>query len=205
MDIYWPFISADIPRKLVYLNSWWRHGHQWFKPLSEPMMVCILTTGDIHLWNCNNTKMADNLKISSTKRLPFCLGLNVLMLIWHELKAIFTCVHYFISIASQIAKFMGPTWSLPVSCRPQMDPCWPHEPCFQGYVINSRRPNTVGAFLWGSNVLLVESFQHTRWLHIFDFKDKIQIIWSNGEGSCMQLFGKSNDDFVARSRYLRQG
>ena len=33
---------------------------------------------------------------------------------------------------SQIAKFMGPTWGPPGSCRPQMGPCWPHEPCYQG-------------------------------------------------------------------------
>ena len=32
----------------------------------------------------------------------------------------------------QIAKFMGPTWGPPGSCRPQMGPCWPHEPCYQG-------------------------------------------------------------------------
>ena len=33
---------------------------------------------------------------------------------------------------SQIAKFMGPTWGPPGSCRPQMDPCWPHEACYLG-------------------------------------------------------------------------
>ena len=33
---------------------------------------------------------------------------------------------------SQIANFMGPTWGPPGSCRPQMGPCWPHEPCYQG-------------------------------------------------------------------------
>ena len=34
------------------------------------------------------------------------------------------------SLYSQIAKFMGPTWGPPGSCRPQMGPCWPHEPCY---------------------------------------------------------------------------
>ena len=29
---------------------------------------------------------------------------------------------------TQIAKFMGPTWGPPGSCRSQMDPGWPHEP-----------------------------------------------------------------------------
>ena len=32
---------------------------------------------------------------------------------------------------SQIAKFMGPTWGPSGSYRPQMGPCWPHEPCYQ--------------------------------------------------------------------------
>ena len=34
--------------------------------------------------------------------------------------------------ATQITKFMGPTWGPPGSCRPQMGPCWPHEPCYLG-------------------------------------------------------------------------
>ena len=34
----------------------------------------------------------------------------------------------------QIARFMGPTWGPPGSCRPRMGPCWPHEPCYQGIV-----------------------------------------------------------------------
>ena len=33
----------------------------------------------------------------------------------------------------QITKFMGPTWGPPGSWRPQMAPCWPHEPCYQGH------------------------------------------------------------------------
>ena len=28
---------------------------------------------------------------------------------------------------------MGPTWGTPGPCRPQMAPCWPHEPCYQGW------------------------------------------------------------------------
>ena len=27
---------------------------------------------------------------------------------------------------------MRPTWGPPGSCRPQMGPCWSHEPCYQG-------------------------------------------------------------------------
>ena len=33
---------------------------------------------------------------------------------------------------AQVAKFMGPAWGPPESCRPQMGPCWPYEPCYQG-------------------------------------------------------------------------
>ena len=32
----------------------------------------------------------------------------------------------------QIAKFVGPTWGPPGSCRPRWAPCWPHKPCYQG-------------------------------------------------------------------------
>ena len=41
------------------------------------------------------------------------------------------CTEAFIN-TSQIARFMGSTWGPPGSCRPQMVPCWPHEPCYQG-------------------------------------------------------------------------
>ena len=33
-------------------------------------------------------------------------------------------------------KFTGPTWGPPGSCRPQMGPRWPHEPCYQGCLFN---------------------------------------------------------------------
>ena len=36
---------------------------------------------------------------------------------------------------SQITRFMGPTWGPPGSCRPQMGPCWSHEPCYQGFLL----------------------------------------------------------------------
>ena len=35
----------------------------------------------------------------------------------------------------QIAKFLGPTRGPPGSCRPQIGPCCPHEPCDQGSFI----------------------------------------------------------------------
>ena len=37
-----------------------------------------------------------------------------------------------ITIATQIATFMGPTWGPPGSCGPQMGPYCPPEPCYQG-------------------------------------------------------------------------
>ena len=56
------------------------------------------------------------------------------------------------SIGSQIAKFMGPTWSSswgqhgsnlgPVG--PRWAPCWPHEPCYQG------SDAMLGTLLWVS-------------------------------------------------------
>ena len=43
---------------------------------------------------------------------------------WHILQGCFSL--------SQIAKFMGPTWGPPGSCRPQTGPIWSHEPCYLG-------------------------------------------------------------------------
>ena len=34
---------------------------------------------------------------------------------------------------SQIARFMGPTWAHLGPVGPRWVPCWPHEPCYQGY------------------------------------------------------------------------
>ena len=39
--------------------------------------------------------------------------------------------------ATQIAKFMGPTWDPPGPCRPQMGPMLAHEHCYQGRVTAS--------------------------------------------------------------------
>ena len=32
-----------------------------------------------------------------------------------------------------ITRFMGPSWGPPGSCRPQVGPCRPHEPCYLGH------------------------------------------------------------------------
>ena len=42
-----------------------------------------------------------------------------------------SCPCGWLSVTSQIAKFMGPICGPPGSCRPQMAPCRPHEPCYQ--------------------------------------------------------------------------
>ena len=47
------------------------------------------------------------------------------------------------SYLSHIAKFMGPTWDPPGSCRPQVGKCWPHERCYQGiYYFCNNKPVT---------------------------------------------------------------
>ena len=49
---------------------------------------------------------------------------------WHIVRE--TTGHQQGPIIPQIAKFMGPAWGPPGSCRPQMESCWPHEPCYLG-------------------------------------------------------------------------
>ena len=46
---------------------------------------------------------------------------------------------------TQITRFMGPTWGPSGARRPQMGPCWPHEPCYQGtdYASAGRRAESV--------------------------------------------------------------
>ena len=36
----------------------------------------------------------------------------------------------------QIVRITGPTWGPPGSCRPQVGPCRPHEPCCQGHHVH---------------------------------------------------------------------
>ena len=40
--------------------------------------------------------------------------------------------------SAQIARFMGPTWGPPGSCRPHVGPCWPHKPWYQGVYYYAR-------------------------------------------------------------------
>ena len=56
---------------------------------------------------------------------------------------IFACMFFlllvcvlFLWIYTQIARFVGPTWGPPGSCRSQMAPCWPHEPCYQRNIVS---------------------------------------------------------------------
>ena len=37
---------------------------------------------------------------------------------------------------SQIARFMGPTWGPLGPVGPRWVPCWPHESCYRGYVLD---------------------------------------------------------------------
>ena len=37
---------------------------------------------------------------------------------------------------AMLTQFMRPTWGPSGPCRLQMDPCWPHEPCYQGKDVN---------------------------------------------------------------------
>ena len=61
---------------------------------------------------------------------------------------------------------MGPTWGPPGSCRLQMGPCWPHEPCYQGWVTFRYHGITfpyLNSYQWGRT--------HTDlWCHIFRLK-----------------------------------
>ena len=54
---------------------------------------------------------------------------------WHKLEIRLRLVYFMYMtecLGTQIAKFMGPTWGPPGSCRPQMGSMLPHEPCYQG-------------------------------------------------------------------------
>ena len=42
------------------------------------------------------------------------------------------CMYFRCTVLPQIARFMGPAWGPPMSCRPRWAPCLPHEPCYQG-------------------------------------------------------------------------
>ena len=42
-----------------------------------------------------------------------------------------------ISKIPRIARFMGPTWAHLGPTGPRWAPCWPHEPCYLGYVTNA--------------------------------------------------------------------
>ena len=52
----------------------------------------------------------------------------------------------------QVARFMWPTWGPPRSCRPQMGPCWPHEPCYEGCLAGFRDGGEGG---WGCHLVWV--------------------------------------------------
>ena len=96
---------------------------------SIPIVCC-----DDQFWRGLNEvrphKTTQDISVRSTMCLALCqLG-------W---RGYFSCHHVKVKIVrnhvelSQIARFMGPTWGPPGSCRPQVGPiCWPHKPCDQG-------------------------------------------------------------------------
>ena len=57
------------------------------------------------------------------------------------------------------SKFHGAKMDPPGSCRPQMGPCWPHEPCYQGCegLITGKRLPYYWLFAW--------KIASHRWIH----------------------------------------
>ena len=66
-------------------------------------------------------------KVSCGKLRPFCFGLNVL----NDTTPVLYCDHCI--VGTQIARFIGPTWGPPGSCRPQMGPMLARWTLLSGY------------------------------------------------------------------------
>ena len=66
--------------------------------------------------------------------------LNIFETIWQLSEALGTDEMSRYCSVTQIANFMVPTWGPPGSCRPQMGPCWPHEPCYQERCVSEGYP-----------------------------------------------------------------
>ena len=120
---------------------------------------------------------------------------------------------------TQIAKFMGRTWGPPGSCRSQMGPCWPHEPCYQGGLLQGETtsdwwiPLTQGPLMQhGMQIteniidLIVILFQ-INWKKIqcywpFGYKKQMMLIHWNiilNKGMC-----KSNHFILFKSQCINQ-
>ena len=85
----------------------WHCGNLTIAPVlaKQPWWIWINTSCEFIMNDCITTT-----KQSTTKPCAYLLGYTV-----------FCCTEYS-NKATQIAKFMGPTWSPPGSCRPQMGP-----------------------------------------------------------------------------------
>ena len=59
-------------------------------------------------------------------------GVQPLKQLISDCKSLKTKEIEYVRIISQIARCMGPTWG-PSPVGPRWAPCWPHEPCCQGY------------------------------------------------------------------------
>ena len=96
-------------------------------------------------------------------------------------------------IAAQIEKFMVPTWGPPGCCRSQMGPCWPHETCYQGFLLgasifalhireewshwNKQCAVSFDNIWWQQRWYFLQLlYFNLRWKHMFSFKDRSLIL-----------------------------
>ena len=85
-------------------------------PAKQPWWIWINTSCEFIMNDCITTT-----KQSTTKPCAYFLGYTA-WITWY----------FHLEKATQLAKFMGPAWGPPGSCRPQMSPILAHEPCYQG-------------------------------------------------------------------------
>ena len=84
----------------------------------------------------------------------------------------------------QIAKFMGPTWGPPGSCRPRWGPYWSHEPCYQG-------PRNISQFFIGT--YRQEQYQQTE-----VYMTGNHCVWAKDMYFVVQLLHAKTWDFPRR-------
>ena len=124
------------------------------------------------------------------------------------------------ALKTQIAKFMGPTWGLPGSCRPQMGPMWAPWTLLSGkfYTVSSllqhsqqTRHNSCGGALL---LFFVNHILEAIWKNILSCKetDKIAMGWKltsgyecNKDASYQYWDFYYKDKMVMRQSYLYNG
>ena len=94
---------------------------------------------------------------------------------------------------SHIAMFMRPTWAHLCPVGPRWAPCWPHEPCYQGYGPSSPRiywahhqkcyitPTTLMWIIPNNDIRYIEYEDATKWCSNMSMKDggNIFIVFQN--------------------------